>query len=951
MSDGATPTHRRGISSVMAFAQAHAAFLRHAYSEAATLYGNAVDSAALSPSERASALCNRAACYAEMELNRKVLNDADAALKLDGNCLRALLLKGTAQHNMGKVVDAKKTWQLGVESASGDIALVAELARLCTSAGGVAETNSEAIPPASSTAAPPAAAPQPAATLPRPATSTPLTTPATALPTPKTAPTPKPTPAAPAAPTATNPALAMETYQRAVSCANGGEYTKAVALFTSVLELQPGRVAALSGRGTAYAYSGRLPEALADFDAALAENSDEPDLLGRKLQVINALERWDDVVQCATALLRRSPRDLAALHMRAKAYHSLQNYRRSVRDFRALLEGRAGDPGIYNLLGTALAAMGRCADAIEIYGKTLSVDPSLFQAHVNIGQAHRDLAQVDEAEASFSKALAAKPDFAPGRHRRALLRHGVGQHALAITDLEATVRIEPEHDEARDMLALSHAALGDFRHALGALDELLARRPSHWSFHHRVVVALLASHLHVPRDDYPLDALVPPDIKHGTSKQLAANPAAREAASKSGAMIDANRAPVLSPPRTPPPSAEAATVLRAAAMFAACMQVRAKGFVPNARLQRQAGIAVIEVAQRVKALLATASSREVAKVGKKGGVRQEPNGIGSGRGGGADAATTRDAGAVDVSDAERGLGAMVAFGWRDIYDVAVRWRQLGEPADNVWWIDGMPRHDFEEGFGSHTPILKGQHETVRYYPQYGRVLAAIKELAADQWSLNGEQQAQLASATDCLAVRKLRGKDDYVVSPCVGVVGGVLEGTRLTVQDAPPEGVDVSIRTPLTPSRWASYHPEMAAAWEAYARAPQLAPPHRLQLAVLSQAVPRPNRQVLHVRGARQGARLREERSRDGRAWPRHRRRPPPHILLVQLYAPHARIGRRRVGYAHGAAARVRHRGVRATARGSVPRLGGHPHAAARRLQGRRARVVAASRTHAPAAR
>ena len=37
-----------------------------------------------------------------------------------------------------------------------------------------------------------------------------------------------------------------------------------------------------------------------------------------------------------------------------------------------------------------------------------------------------------------------------------------------------------------------------------------------------------------------------------------------------------------------------------------------------------------------------------------------------------------------------------------------------------------------------------------------------------------------------------------------------------TVQERPPEGVEVSIRTPLTPARWAAYEPEMQASWAAY---------------------------------------------------------------------------------------------------------------------------------------
>lgn len=156
-----------------------------------------------------------------------------------------------------------------------------------------------------------------------------------------------------------------------------------------------------------------------------------------------------------------------------------------------------------------------------------------------------------------------------------------------------------------------------------------------------------------------------------------------------------------------------------------------------------------------------------------------------------------------------------------MYDVAVRWRQLGEPNDFVYWIDGLPRRDFVEGFGSHTPILKGQHETVRYYRHYERAFERLRAYAPEQWKLSEEDATRCAACDDALALRRLRGKDDYVVSPCYGVVSGTLEGTRLTLQDRPPEGVELSIRTPLTPSRWAQYEPEMQAAWQAYLNAAQ----------------------------------------------------------------------------------------------------------------------------------
>lgn len=57
--------------------------------------------------------------------------------------------------------------------------------------------------------------------------------------------------------------------------------------------------------------------------------------------------------------------------------------------------------------------------------------------------------------------------------------------------------------------------------------------------------------------------------------------------------------------------------------------------------------------------------------------------------------------------------------FRDVYDAAVRWRQISEPFDPVFYIDGLSRAAFEEGFGLQTPMVSGQNLVPRYYPQVG----------------------------------------------------------------------------------------------------------------------------------------------------------------------------------------------------------------------------------------
>lgn len=60
--------------------------------------------------------------------------------------------------------------------------------------------------------------------------------------------------------------------------------------------------------------------------------------------------------------------------------------------------------------------------------------------------------------------------------------------------------------------------------------------------------------------------------------------------------------------------------------------------------------------------------------------------------------------------------------------VLLRWRQLAEPNDQVVWVDLLTHREFEQGFGSHTPMYSGQTKCVRYYMNFERAFALWKKV-------------------------------------------------------------------------------------------------------------------------------------------------------------------------------------------------------------------------------
>jgi len=155
------------------------------------------------------------------------------------------------------------------------------------------------------------------------------------------------------------------------------------------------------------------------------------------------------------------------------------------------------------------------------------------------------------------------------------------------------------------------------------------------------------------------------------------------------------------------------------------------------------------------------------------------------------------------------------FGWRDMYDVLVKWRQYSEPNDPVWWVDLLSPEQFAEGFGSQTPLISGQMHVVRYYPMFARAFKIMKDLIVDQCNLSDSAKRLISQVKDCTEMYAVMQRDFWVVTPCYSTAKSskILEGTRLTLQLHPPDGFDYSIRTPGTPPRWKDYDEELTFIW------------------------------------------------------------------------------------------------------------------------------------------
>ncbi len=137
----------------------------------------------------------------------------------------------------------------------------------------------------------------------------------------------------------------------------------------------------------------------------------------------------------------------------------------------------------HNNLGTALLQLGRPQPALASFREAARVDPQLGEAHLNAGLVSRALGDFPEAVARFRRVLELNPDWVTAISSLASLlaaapEPSVRQPAEAVRLADRAVALTLRRDaNTLDVLAVAHAAAGDFDRAIAIADEALALGP------------------------------------------------------------------------------------------------------------------------------------------------------------------------------------------------------------------------------------------------------------------------------------------------------------------------------------------------------------------------------------------------------------------------------------------------------------------------------------------
>jgi len=256
-----------------------------------------------------------------------------------------------------------------------------------------------------------------------------------------------------------------------------------VAYARQALALDSGRARTHLLLGMALARSGKLDEALASFDRAIALAPDLADAHGNRADVLAELQRHAEAVASYDEALRIAPDSAENWLNRGAALHDLKRYEEALASYARVVALQPDFAEVHINCGNILALLGRHQEAVAAYDSALASRPDQRDGLIFRADALRALRRPAEALLSYDRALALKGDHVPVLMGRGIVLIELARYEEALASYERVLALTPNHVDALNSRSFVLNALGRRDEALASCQKALRHDPSHVGAH------------------------------------------------------------------------------------------------------------------------------------------------------------------------------------------------------------------------------------------------------------------------------------------------------------------------------------------------------------------------------------------------------------------------------------------------------------------------------------
>jgi tetratricopeptide (TPR) repeat protein len=210
------------------------------------------------------------------------------------------------------------------------------------------------------------------------------------------------------------------------------------------------------------AESGRLEEAVANYQAALRARPDWAEAFDHLGAVYRRLDNVDAAIGCFERSLELRPDHFQTMCRLLEALWHVGKHERAVPLCRSIVELRPDSPQAICDLASALVMTGEYGPAIDLYRRAIEIQPDMTLARENLGAALIKAKRYGQAIEVYQGLLALQPDNAQAHHQLGIAFQPVRNWEGAIAEFEAALRIEPGNLGWSVALGILYLKLGKF---------------------------------------------------------------------------------------------------------------------------------------------------------------------------------------------------------------------------------------------------------------------------------------------------------------------------------------------------------------------------------------------------------------------------------------------------------------------------------------------------------
>jgi tetratricopeptide (TPR) repeat protein len=248
--------------------------------------------------------------------------------------------------------------------------------------------------------------------------------------------------------------------------------------FDRALQIAPGNIATLSQVVAIDMSAGRTREAGRRLAAELTQRPDDVPLLMLSAKVLLAQQQFARSEKLLRRVVEIDGTNLEGYTLLGQLFVAQNRLDDAVREFSAVVERDPKSSSAHTMLGLLLHAQHRVPDAIAHYEKALEADPRAVTAANNLAWLLAE--NGEQLDRAYQLALVAKserPNDAEILDTAGWVYFKRGMFALAVTALEQAVQGDPKRALYSYHLGMAYAKQGDDADARKALERALALEP------------------------------------------------------------------------------------------------------------------------------------------------------------------------------------------------------------------------------------------------------------------------------------------------------------------------------------------------------------------------------------------------------------------------------------------------------------------------------------------